>query len=92
LILPRAPKIVENVVEKITSQLQKLLARKLVGTLVAYCTVYAEIDGVIARRDVNPGDNLQAGQSVMAIRSLRDIWIDANFRRPSSASCGSANM
>jgi membrane fusion protein (multidrug efflux system) len=33
---------------------------------LSYCTVYAEIDGVITRRDVNPGDNLQAGQSVMA--------------------------
>ncbi len=47
---------------------------------LSYCTVYAEIDGVITRRDVNPGDNLQTGQSVMAIRSLRDIWIDANFK------------
>jgi membrane fusion protein (multidrug efflux system) len=45
-----------------------------------YCTVVAEIDGVITRRNVNPGNNLQAGQSVMAIRSLRDIWIDANFK------------
>jgi membrane fusion protein (multidrug efflux system) len=45
-----------------------------------YCTVFAEIDGVITRRNVNPGNNLQAGQSVMAIRSLRDIWIDANFK------------
>src|SRR6516164_6089743 len=47
---------------------------------LSYCTVFAEIDGVITRRDVNPGNNLQAGQSVMAIRSLRDIWIDANFK------------
>jgi membrane fusion protein, multidrug efflux system len=47
---------------------------------LSYCTVYAEIDGVITRRNVNPGDNLQAGQSIMAIRSLRDIWIDANFK------------
>jgi len=47
---------------------------------LSYCTVFAEIDGVITRRNVNPGDNLQAGQSVMAIRSLRDIWIDANFK------------
>jgi membrane fusion protein, multidrug efflux system len=45
-----------------------------------YCTVIAEIDGVVTRRNVNPGNNLQAGQSVMAIRSLRDIWIDANFK------------
>ncbi|MFZ0502616.1 MAG: HlyD family secretion protein [Chthoniobacterales bacterium] len=45
-----------------------------------YCTVVAEINGVITRRNVNPGNNLQAGQSVMAICSLRDIWIDANFK------------
>ena len=45
-----------------------------------YCTVVAEIDGVITRRNVNPGNNVQAGESLMAIRSLRDIWIDANFK------------
>src|SRR6516162_6059800 len=45
-----------------------------------YCTVVAEIDGVITRRNINPGNNVQVGQSLMAIRSLRDIWIDANFK------------
>jgi membrane fusion protein, multidrug efflux system len=45
-----------------------------------YCTVVAEIDGVISRRNVNPGNNLQVGQNVMAINSLHDIWIDANFK------------
>ena len=45
-----------------------------------YCTIVAEIDGVITRRNVNPGDNVQVGQSLMAIRSLRDIWVDANFK------------
>ncbi|MBV8968480.1 MAG: HlyD family secretion protein, partial [Verrucomicrobia bacterium] len=45
-----------------------------------YCTIWAEIDGVITRRNVNPGNNLQVGQSIMAIRSLRDIWVDANFK------------
>jgi membrane fusion protein, multidrug efflux system len=45
-----------------------------------YCDVVAEIDGVITRRNVNPGNNVQVGQSVMAIRSLNEIWIDANFK------------
>ena len=45
-----------------------------------YCTVVAEIDGVVTRRNVNPGNNVQAGQSLMAIRSLTEIWIDANFK------------
>lgn len=45
-----------------------------------YCTVAAEIDGVVTRRNVNPGNNVQVGQSLMAIRSLKDIWVDANFK------------
>ena len=45
-----------------------------------YSTIVAEIDGVITRRNVNPGNNVQPGQSLMAIRSLRDIWVDANFK------------
>ena len=45
-----------------------------------YCDVVAEIDGVITRRNVNPGNNVQVGQSLMAIRSLTDIWVDANFK------------
>ncbi|HEV3147319.1 MAG TPA: HlyD family secretion protein [Chthoniobacterales bacterium] len=45
-----------------------------------YCTIVAEIDGVVTRRNVNPGNNVQVGQSLMAIRSLGDIWIDANFK------------
>jgi membrane fusion protein (multidrug efflux system) len=45
-----------------------------------YCEVYAEIDGAVTRRNVNPGNNVQAGQGLMAIRSLTEIWIDANFK------------
>ena len=45
-----------------------------------YCDVLAEIDGVVTRRNVNPGDNVQVGQALMAIRSLDEIWIDANFK------------
>jgi membrane fusion protein (multidrug efflux system) len=45
-----------------------------------YCTVVAEIDGVVTRRNVNPGNNVQVGQSLMAVRSLRDTWVDANFK------------
>jgi len=47
---------------------------------LGYCEVRAEIDGAVTRRNVNPGNNVQAGQSVMAIRSLTEIWIDANFK------------
>ena len=45
-----------------------------------YCDVVAEIDGVVTRRNVNSGNNVQVGQSLMAIRSLNEIWVDANFK------------
>jgi len=45
-----------------------------------YCDVVAEIGGVVTRRNVNPGNNVSVGQSLMAVRSLTEIWIDANFK------------
>jgi membrane fusion protein, multidrug efflux system len=45
-----------------------------------YCDVVAEIDGVVTRRNVNPGNNVLVGQSLMALRSLAEIWVDANFK------------
>src|SRR5262249_13464454 len=45
-----------------------------------YCDVVAEIDGVVTRRNINPGNNVESGQSLMAIRSLREVWVDANFK------------
>jgi membrane fusion protein (multidrug efflux system) len=45
-----------------------------------YCDIVSEIDGVVTRRNVNPGNNVAIGQSLMAVRSLTEIWIDANFK------------
>jgi membrane fusion protein, multidrug efflux system len=45
-----------------------------------YCDVVAEIDGVVTRRNVNPGNNVQIGEGLMAIRSLSEVWVDANFK------------
>jgi membrane fusion protein (multidrug efflux system) len=45
-----------------------------------YCDVVSEIDGVVTSKNVNPGNNIQAGQALMAVRSITEIWIDANFK------------
>jgi membrane fusion protein (multidrug efflux system) len=47
---------------------------------LSYCDIVADIDGVVTRRNVNPGDQVIAGQGLMALRSLTDIWVDANFK------------
>jgi membrane fusion protein (multidrug efflux system) len=45
-----------------------------------YTDITAEIDGVVTRRNVNPGNFVQVGQNLMAVRSLNEIWVDANFK------------
>jgi membrane fusion protein (multidrug efflux system) len=45
-----------------------------------YCKIVSEIDGVVTSRNVNPGNNVSVGQNLMAVRSLTEIWIDANFK------------
>ena len=47
---------------------------------LAYCDVVADIDGVVTRRNVNPGNHVVAGEELMAVRSLTEIWVDANFK------------
>jgi len=81
----------ERIYAKLTSQAPaiKQAEAKLVeaqrdlaqaGLDLRYCDVVSEIDGVVTRRNVNPGNNVQAGQSLMAVRSLTEIWINANFK------------
>jgi membrane fusion protein (multidrug efflux system) len=45
-----------------------------------YCDIVADIDGVVTRRNANPGNYVQVGQNLMAVRSLNEIWVDANFK------------
>ena len=45
-----------------------------------YCDITSEIDGVVTSRNINPGNNVAPGQALMAVRSLTEIWIDANFK------------
>ena len=47
---------------------------------LSYCEVRSDIDGVVTRRNVNPGNFLQVGQQLMAVRSVKEIWIDANLK------------
>lgn len=47
---------------------------------LSYCDIRAKIDGVVTSRNVNPGNFVQVGQDLMAVRSLKEIWVDANFK------------
>ena len=40
----------------------------------------APVDGVVAQRTVQVGQQIQAGTPLMAIVPMRRLWVDANFR------------
>ncbi len=43
-------------------------------------TMRAPTDGLISRKTVELGQVVQPGQSVMAVTSLTDVWVTANFK------------
>jgi membrane fusion protein, multidrug efflux system len=47
---------------------------------LSYCKVFADIDGFVSNRNVNPGDRVAQAQRLLAIRSSDEIWIDCNFK------------
>jgi membrane fusion protein (multidrug efflux system) len=75
-LIPKAPAIKQA--EAKVLQTRRDLAQAELD--LRYTDVVADIDGVITRRNVNPGNNVAVGQSLMVIRSLTEIWIDANFK------------
>jgi membrane fusion protein (multidrug efflux system) len=75
-LIPQAPGIKQA--EANLLQARHDLAQAELNLL--YCDVVSEIDGVVTSRNVNPGNNVQVGQNLMAVRSLTEIWIDANFK------------
>jgi membrane fusion protein (multidrug efflux system) len=45
-----------------------------------YTTIKAPVSGVIGRKNVEVGQNVQAGQPLMPLVPLEEIWITANFK------------
>lgn len=46
----------------------------------SYTRIYAPADGYITKRSVEVGNQVQAGQPLMAVVSLNDVWIVANYK------------
>jgi membrane fusion protein (multidrug efflux system) len=45
-----------------------------------YTVLKAPVDGVVSKKSAEPGMQLAAGQEIMAIVPLNDVWITANFK------------
>jgi membrane fusion protein (multidrug efflux system) len=46
----------------------------------SYTKVYSPTEGYIAKKSVEVGNQIQPGQSLMAVVPLNDIWITANYK------------
>ena len=77
-LVPRAPAVLQAKADLRQARHDLELAE----LNLRYCDITSEIDGVVVGRNVNPGNAVQAGQALMAVRSLKEIWIDANFKEP----------
>jgi membrane fusion protein (multidrug efflux system) len=75
-LVPKAPAVKQA--EANLAQARADLAQAELN--LRYTDIVSEIDGQVTRRNVNPGNNVAVGQSLMAVRSLTEIWIDANFK------------
>jgi membrane fusion protein (multidrug efflux system) len=45
-----------------------------------YTTIVAPVDGVVGKKSISEGQNLAAGQEMMAVVPLDGLWVTANFK------------
>jgi membrane fusion protein (multidrug efflux system) len=45
-----------------------------------YTTIVAPVSGIVTGRTVEVGQNVQAGQELMRVINLDDLWVTANFK------------
>ncbi|HVN70570.1 MAG TPA: HlyD family secretion protein, partial [Desulfomonilia bacterium] len=64
--------------EFIVEQKRQVLASAVL--MQGYTKIYAPSDGHITKKSVEVGNQVQPGQPLMAIVSLSDIWIVANYK------------
>lgn len=59
---------------------QKEASAALAELNVGYTRLYAPADGYVTKKNVEPGNQIQAGQPLMAIVSLDGLWVMANYK------------
>jgi len=48
--------------------------------VMAHMQLYSPVDGVVAQRTAQLGQQIAAGTPLMAVVPLQDVWVDANFK------------
>jgi membrane fusion protein (multidrug efflux system) len=47
---------------------------------LSYTRILAPVDGIVARRNIEPGSLVQPGQQIMAIVPVQGVWVTANLK------------
>jgi membrane fusion protein (multidrug efflux system) len=47
---------------------------------LGYCNIVAPVDGVATHKSVEPGQIVQAGQGLLVVVPLENVWVTANFK------------
>ncbi|GAB4484333.1 MAG: HlyD family secretion protein [Thermodesulfovibrionales bacterium] len=64
-----------------TSQVnQRAAVLKAAELQQGYTRIYAPADGYVTKKSVQPGNQIQAGQPLMALVPLEEIWVVANYK------------
>lgn len=60
--------------------MQAEASRKLAALALSYATVRAPVDGVVARKNVEPGMMVGPERTLCVVVALDDVWVTANFK------------
>jgi membrane fusion protein, multidrug efflux system len=78
---PAQVKVAEFGVDVASAQVAQRRADFDQATLnLSYTTIAAPVSGIVGRKAVEPGQNIAAGQQLLSIVNLDDIWVTANFK------------
>lgn len=67
--------------EAATASIEQARANLAAAELqLSYTTIIAPGDGVVTRKNVEPGQIVQPGQALMTIVPLHQVWVTANFK------------
>jgi membrane fusion protein (multidrug efflux system) len=70
----------ETVIAKHPDVLAAAAALRVAYLNDARSKIYAPVDGYVAKRTVQVGQRLQPGAPLMAVITLNQVWVDANFK------------
>jgi membrane fusion protein (multidrug efflux system) len=78
---PNQMAIQRSKVDQAAAQVQQAAAALAQAKLnLSYCVIKAPTAGIVTTKSVQVGENLNAGQDLMTLVSLDNLWVTANFK------------